>query len=372
MDVTCGFQVNVTVVANDFIDRYMASANGEYIKVYLFVLRHQQEALNLEWIADSLNHTEADVKRALLYWEKLGALHVGSLQEEPEQAPSAAAASQTASSAASREAFPAAAPAERAPAKSSAGRRARGAATGAATGADTGASGREEPEAGRKAYSQAQVNALASDEDFTQLLYIAQKYLNKVFTPRECEVFAYLYDGLRMPVELLEYLTEYCAQNGHTSIRYLETVALSWHEKGFRTVEQAKGYSAGFTRDSFAVMKAFGLSERRPGDAELELIERWFHVYGFTREVVVEACSRTLGAIHSPSFRYADKILMQWKNAGVKNLQDVAQLDKKRQAQPMKTQGGRKPANQFHNFEQRNTDYDSMVLDQVKSWIETE
>lgn len=35
MDVTSGFQVNVTVVANDFIDRYMAAANGEYIKVYL-------------------------------------------------------------------------------------------------------------------------------------------------------------------------------------------------------------------------------------------------------------------------------------------------------------------------------------------------
>lgn len=334
MDVTSGFQVNVTVVANDFIDRYMAAANGEYIKVYLFVLRHQHEPLNLEWIADSLNHTEADVKRALTYWEKLGALHVGSLKTEAVSAE----------------------PALPSPA-----------------GRETAASAvkQGEAKAGRKVYSQEQVNALASDEDFTQLLYIAQKYLNKVFTPRECEVFAYLYDGLHMPVELLEYLTEYCAQNGHTSIRYLETVALSWHEKGFRTVEQAKGYAAGFTKDSFAVMKAFGLSERRPGDAELELIERWFQVYGFTREVVLEACNRTLSTIHSPSFRYADKILMQWKNAGVKNLKDVALLDQKRQAKPAKAQG-RKPANQFHNFEQRDTDYDSMVLDQVKSWIGTE
>lgn len=366
MDVTSKFQVNVTVVANDFIDRYMAAANGEYIKVYLFVLRHQHEPLNLEWIADSLNHTEADVRRALTYWERLGALCVGSLQEETKNPPAAA------------------------------GKRTRAAAGGAggtvsqareakeAAHLETSASSAEVPKpakpsakqeetgAGRKMYSQEQVNALASDEDFTQLLYIAQKYLNKVFTPRECEVFAYLYDGLHMPVELLEYLTEYCAQNGHTSIRYLETVALSWHEKGFRTVEQAKGYSAGFTRDSFAVMKAFGLSERRPGDAELELIERWFQVYGFTREVVLEACNRTLGTIHSPSFRYADKILMQWKNAGVKNLQDVALLDQKRQSKPARTQGRGKPANQFHNFEQRDTDYDSMVLDQVKSWIGTE
>lgn len=365
MDVTSGFQVNVTVVANDFIDRYMASANGEYIKVYLFVLRHQHEPLNLEWIADSLNHTEADVRRALTYWEKLGALCVGSLKEEPKK--------------------PAAGPAGKGGAEGggSAGLARQARAAGEAAYLETSASsvssgkaakepGKQEAAQGRKAYSQEQVNALASDEDFTQLLYIAQKYLNKVFTPRECEVFAYLYDGLHMPVELLEYLTEYCAQNGHTSIRYLETVALSWHEKGFRTVEQAKGYATGFTRDSFAVMKAFGLSERRPGDAELELIERWFQVYGFTREVVLEACNRTLGTIHSPSFRYADKILMQWKNAGVKNLKDVALLDQKRQAKPAKAQGRAMPANQFHNFEQRDTDYDSMVLDQVKSWIGTE
>lgn len=368
MDVTSGFQVNATVVANDFIDRYMAAANGEYIKVYLFVLRHQHEPLSLEWIADSLNHTEADVKRALTYWEKLGALCVGSLQGRGKE-PAPGSAQKRAGTAGNggaadslkqertvrEETYPetaASSPADR-PVSTASGKQA-------------------ENGTGRKVYSQEQVNALASDEEFTQLLYIAQKYLNKVFTPRECEVFAYLYDGLHMPVELLEYLTEYCAQNGHTSIRYLETVALSWHEKGFRTVEQAKGYASGFTRDSFAVMKAFGLSERRPGDAELELIERWFQVYGFTREVVLEACNRTLGTIHSPSFRYADKILMQWKNAGVKNLQDVALLDQKRQAKPAKSQGRAKPANQFHNFEQRDTDYDSMVLDQVKSWIGTE
>lgn len=349
MDVTSGFQVNVTVVANEFIDHYMATANGEYIKEYLFVLRHQHEPLTLEWIANSLNHTEADVRRALHYWEKQGALHMGTASGSGEEAAHLEEGRK---------------PAVRRKAPSAPGKA-------AAAPAPVGAPAKT-GESARKQYSQERVNALASDEDFTQLLYIAQKYLDKVFTPVECQVFAYLYDELHMPVELLEYLTEYCAQNGHKSIRYLETVALSWHEKGFRTVEEAKGYSSGFSKDSFGVMKAFGLSDRRPGDAEMELIKRWFQVYGFTREVVLEACNRTLSTIHSPSFQYADKILMQWKNAGVKNLQDVSLLDQKRQTQPAKPKGGRKPANQFHNFEQRNTDYDSMMLDQVKSWIDTE
>lgn len=67
-----------------------------------------------------------------------------------------------------------------------------------------------------------------------------------------------------MSSELLEYLVEYCVQNGHISVRYMETVAMSWHEKGIRTALEAKDYSASYSRDSFAVMKAFGINSRKP------------------------------------------------------------------------------------------------------------
>ena len=78
MDAICRFGVEATLVANEFIDRYMADANGEYVKVYLYLLRHHQEKLDVGQIADALNHTEADVRRALSYWEKLGALTLSS------------------------------------------------------------------------------------------------------------------------------------------------------------------------------------------------------------------------------------------------------------------------------------------------------
>ena len=78
MDAICRFGVEATLVANEFIDRYMADANGEYVKVYLYLLRHHQEKPDVGQIADALNHTEADVRRALSYWEKLGALTLSS------------------------------------------------------------------------------------------------------------------------------------------------------------------------------------------------------------------------------------------------------------------------------------------------------
>lgn len=344
--------INATLVANEFIDRYMAGANGEYVKVYLYLLRHEDEELNIGAIADALNHTEADVRRALGYWERAGVLTgetetAAETAGAPKQVISGGEVSESALMPPGRE-------------------QARAAREAAVSNSGMRADGRES----RQLYTPEQVGRLADREEFTQLLYISQKYMNKVFTPRECEVFAYLYDALHMPVELLEYLVEYCVQNGHYSIRYLESVALNWYEKGIRNVSMAKEYTASFSKEGFAVMRAFGISDRRPGEAEQKLIDKWFKEFGFTKDIIVEACGRTLAAIHKPSFSYADKILTDWKKGGVRVLADVGKMDEKREREGKK--GGRntgpvKPArNQFHNFEQRGTDYDAMVLERLK------
>lgn len=346
-------EADATVVSNTFIDKYMTSASGEYVKVYLYLLRHGAEAVEVAQIAEALNHTEADVKRALVYWHRAGVIVLSQDDAKKEETQ----AQQTVFSE----------PAPAVPVPKAFAPRQEAAAL--------------QPEkrslpADRKPCTAAQMNRLQTDEDFTQLLYIAQKYMNKIFRQQECEVFAYLYDTLKMPAELLEYLVEYCAQNGHTAIRYIETVALNWHERGLHTAEQAQAYTAGFSRNSFAVMKAFGLSGRKPGDTEQKMIETWFGQYGFAKDIVLEACNRTLEATHTPSFRYADKILSNWKECGVKSLQDIESLDGRHEAERSRVtekraagkagSGDKNSKNQFHNFRQRDTDYNTMVLERLK------
>ncbi len=408
------WSVPSTAVAHEFIDQYMAVANGEYVKVYLFVLRHQGEDITIERIADALDHTESDVRRALAYWEKLGIL-AGTRKEAP--ASCAAMGRQDSGPAQPRDAS-----AGPQPARTQASRSLEvheppahdqgfgGYGTNGAMSREIHAQGaeiqvayaqgpevrgrREQGQTSREdrdkpVYSAEQVNRLSQDEGFSQLLYIAQKYLNKVFTPRDCQVFAYLYEDLGMNEEVLEYLVEYCVQNGHTSMRYIEAVARSWHEKGIRTAQEAKDYSASYNRDSFAVMKAFGINSRKPAAPEQKLMDKWFKDYGFSRDVVLEACNRTITAIHNPSFQYADKILTDWKEAGVRGLGDIMELDARRMAAKEDTarsrdkrlqtydtavsgQGNRTrkgAPNQFHNFEQRDTDYDALMLKQVKEWV---
>ena len=396
------WSVPVTAVANEFIDTYMAAANGEYVKVYLYVLRHQGEDITIALIADALNHTESDVRRALSYWKKAGVL-TASEQGQPVQGEPVRPESGGHTFTRGQDGGQAAVPDLRVePFQRE---------TGTAGRAEVrGMTGMREPAVVQEpavvrertettgqedgcipVYSTEQVNRLAQDEEFSQLLYIAQKYMNKVFTPRDCQVFAYLYEGLSMSSELLEYLVEYCVQNGHISVRYMETVAMSWHEKGIRTALEAKDYSASYNRDSFAVMKAFGINNRKPAAPEQKLMDKWFRDYGFSREVVLEACSRTITAIHNPSFQYADKILSDWQKAGVRGLADIKDLDAKRTAAREESgesrekrlqkydsgvssarqgSGARKnSSNQFHNFKQRDTDYDALVLKQVKEWV---
>lgn len=349
-------EVSTTSVPNTFIDEYMAKANGEYIKVYLYLLRHVRENISVMMIADALNHTEADVRRAVAYWQKAGVLKTSESSQSQEKAHREISASLSPNIA------DAAKETATRPSEESQGAMVRG------------------NTASRPHCTEKEISKLSKDGEFSQLMYIAQKYLNKVFTPTDCEVFAYLYGTLHMSAELLEYLVEYCAQNNHTSVRYVEKVAINWHERKLETVEAARAYAQGFSKDSFAVMKAFGLTGRGPAEKEFEDMERWFKGYGFTTEIVVEACNRTIEAIHTPSFQYAERILKEWKKAGVKSRSDIESLDKNRQEtkqQEQKEKGERaqsprrtvagKPANRFHNLEEHGYDYDKMMWNIVSS-----
>ena len=64
-----------TPVPNFFLDNYMPGANGEYVKIYLYLLRcmrteNQELSIQLS-VGPVLTVTESDVCRALKYWEKM-------------------------------------------------------------------------------------------------------------------------------------------------------------------------------------------------------------------------------------------------------------------------------------------------------------
>ena len=65
--VTTTYPTGGTLLPNAFVDNYMIRANGEYIKVYIYLLRMVSDGANfsIPCLADVLELTERDVTRAL-------------------------------------------------------------------------------------------------------------------------------------------------------------------------------------------------------------------------------------------------------------------------------------------------------------------
>lgn len=324
------FQTNATLLPNDFIDNFMVNANGEFVKVYLFLLRHLDDpcsSITISTIADCLNNTENDILRAFRYWEKEGLLHI---ERDGENRITCLELQKTAA--------PKSAPAE-----------SKKAAPAPAV--------KPQP---KKAVP---IDSFRAQKEIRSLLFIAEQYLGKTLTHSEMETITYFYDTLHMSADLIEYLLESCVESGHKSMHYIQKVAFSWVESGIKTVSQAKENNMIYSKNCFAVLNAFGIKNRGPASAELEFIKKWVTEYGFSNELIEEACRRTIMATHHPSFEYADSILGKWHERNIRHLKDVTLLDEEhlRDRASAKNMNRVKPVTKnMNNFERRDYDMESL------------
>lgn len=331
--LTNNLQHNVTILSNDFIDHYMRKADGEYVKIYLLILRlsGSQLPVRVDELADTLELTRKDILRALNYWEKAGLLKLN------EDSPSTGEISATS------------APEEEI--------------------SEASVSSFTTPSVPEKANRSAvEMEKAIKNTDLEQTVYMAETYLGRPLSTSELNSFCYINDDLHFSSDLLEYLIEYCITRGKKSVRYIESVAINWFQMGINTVKKAKEQTALFTQNVFPVMKAFGIGNRNPGPAELDYIRKW-NSLGFETDIIVEACNRTLLATHQASFPYANRILEDWKKSGVRNTTDIQSLDKNFHAVSQGTRQGKTTgqhnsgkggANSFHNFEQRSYNYEDL------------
>lgn len=352
----------VTVLTNNFIDNYMPEANGEFVKVYIYLLRLLSDAsvpFSLEQMADHFFCTERDIVRALKYWEKVNLLTLTYRSNEDitditlnvppvksDVSDSSKPAVQTVSVAKDT----------------------------VAQSSDVSAPSTKPAARSDSSLSPDRVKELKQNDEIVQLLYIAEQYLGKTLTPTEMKKILFFYDELKFSPDLIEYLIEYSVSRGHKSIRYIETVALAWADEGITTVTMAKEANSRYAKEYFTIFKSMGISGRNPVDTEISLMNTWLNDYGFSMDIIQEACSRTVLSTGQPSFQYADKILSGWKDKNVRTLADVRLLDAQHQRQKLekKTQkkaASPKPAatNRFNNFHQREYDfseYEKKLLNQ--------
>lgn len=206
-------KAEAVVIPAEFINTYMASANGDFVKVYLCLL--QNGSADIEEIAEKLMLTEGDVKRAIRYWQEKSVLGGRTaISARKSSAPAKALPDVEKCLPVIEKYLPAAA--------MSAG----------------------EPANLREKYRGIGcteiLNRLAEDPGFRELLLIVQTYLSKNLTEAETQVFAYLYDGLHLSTDVLDYLVAYSVEHDHANIHYIEKLGRDWAEVGVTDVKSAK------------------------------------------------------------------------------------------------------------------------------------
>lgn len=344
-------QTNATVLDNEFIDHYMVRANGEYVKVYLLLLRHMNQSsgyLSVSELADLLECTEKDILRALRYWKSEGLLDY--LDDTPDDpSPKNTAPSPAASSGL------------------------HDVQSGYMT-SSISADSVSDSAALASTTNIQQYRSRKERAEFKELLFVAEQYLGKTLSATDIDQITYFYDTLNMSAELIEYLIEYCVENGHKSMHYINKVALSWHEENITTVNLAKTSSFLYNKNCYCVLNAYGIKGRGPAASEIAYIRKWSEEYGFALEVILEACDRTMNSIHQPSFDYTDSILKRWKDKNVRQLKDIDAVDadyrkekerakelakeRKRQQQTQKPVNSQN--NKFNNFDGRSYDMNDL------------
>ena len=388
INISSDIATSFTTVSDIFIDQYMPKANGEFVKVYLYLLRATGSGAGIATIseiADHFSNTEADIIRALNYWASEGILQVQtgadgqiiginlcSLSVSGMQAAQSNIQSAVADNAAQNNLQ-----------NSVVNNAAQNISTANIRMQDSvveklKSQTPDKAASSQKEYTLDEIKEFRKNPDISELFFIIETYLKHTLSSTDTNMVLYWLDELHFSTDLVEYLVEYCITKGHSSLRYMNKVALGWADAGIKTVDQAKDDAAAHSQIYYSVMKALGITGRNLVDSEVSLINKWVGEYGFDIELVKAACSKTISAIQKPSFEYTDSILANWRKKDVHTLKDVEVLDanfaKANKASATGSSqstnaanGSSKPKsnnssskNKFNNFNQRNNDYDKL------------
>jgi len=259
------FNFNFIPVEKEFIEKHMINANGEYVKVYLYILNLSLNNKEIEPgnIAKALNMLEGDVINAITYWLNAGVLVSDNATTAPD------------------------------------------------------------PVRTKKTLAQISENPLAVKE-LSELSILAEDMLQKPLTDSDRSTLFWFREELDLSSELIMILLEYCVSREKRDMRYIEKVAISWHEKGIKDIASAEQYMLNekqYSKISYELKKLFGINDRQLSKTEEGYLEKWHIDYGMSVEMIALAYEYCIMATQKLSFQYMDRIITNWNAQGISDIE---------------------------------------------------
>ena len=199
---------NVTIISNDFLDKFLADASAEQIKVFLFYLwKGLKEGYTITEASNELILPEKDIEMALKFWIKKKIFKKDCLVYDRVEKKSVAEKTNNL--------------------------------------VDFQTKKNELINKNRKSF----------EEIESDLLFQAERLLGQTMSERQQALIARCYNDYGFDEGLIQYLLEYCANKDQRNAKYMAAVAESWYEQKIKNADDAKKYTDGFEKNSKAKSK---------------------------------------------------------------------------------------------------------------------
>lgn len=308
-----------TPVSNIFIERYMPKARGEFVKVYLLMLKYNftgEPGVNSTVLATSLNLLESDIVNALNYWndegiiklipiDNMGNFHIEFVDISNE---------------------------------------------------------------GTTTIEKFNLVEELTNTNNGSMLKDIGKLLGRTLSPSEVETYISWKKDLNFSSELILLLIEFCASKGKTNFRYIEKVAIAWNEMKIKTIDDAQNYIRK-TEDKWGtyreILKFLGIRNTDIMKPQEDMLEKWTSTYNYSLDVIKKACDICFQRLNRADFKYIDGILSSWNKDNLRTLQDIEKKEASYKNSASKkvynnTKNSNKPKLRFDNFKGRDYDYDDL------------
>lgn len=310
-----------TPVSNIFIERYMPKARGEFVKVYLLMLKYNftgEPGVNSTVLSTSLNLLESDIVNALNYWndegiiklipiDKMGNFNVEFIDISNE---------------------------------------------------------------GNTTIEKFNIVEELTNDSNSSMLKDIGKLLGRTLSPSEVQTYIGWKKDFNFSYELILLLIEFCASKGKTNFRYIEKVAIAWNELNIKTVDDAQNYIKK-TEDKWGtyreILKFLGIRNADIMKPQEEMFEKWTTTYNYSLDIIKKACDICFKRLNRADFKYIDGILSSWNKDNLRTLQDIEKKEanyknssNKKVYNNTNNKTSTKPKLRFDNFKGRDYDFDDL------------
>ena len=254
------------------VDRHLKFAKAEHLKVLLYIMRNMSVDYSLEDISAATDLDAYEIKEALLYWadaEILVAKNGNTAKTESKEAIVAK---------------------QKKPTRGDVARR-----------------GNE-------------------DSKIRFMLRETQLKFGRALKSNESSTLVWLYDDEGLDVSLILLIVQYAVAHNKANIRFIESVALDWVNKGIDNITDADEQLKNMTIGEQAwnvVSRAFGLEKRKPSLKETESSVKWLNEWKMSVELLERAYDECIDRKSKFSFAYVSKILENWHGKGYKTPDDL-------------------------------------------------